>query len=88
MAACAKVHESKSSEDMKAEDDSETETNSGVAFPGESIEPLTGAATTLEDDSLEDSVVTVEVIRGNDSFAFTFKKNQRIIIGKCEFCTQ
>ena len=72
---------------MKSEEDSETEVNSGVNFPGDSLEPLIGAATTLEDDSLEDSVITVEVIRGNDPFAFTYKKNQRVFIGKCEFCT-
>ena len=47
---------------MKTDDDPETEVNSGVAFPGDSLEPLLGAATTLEDDSLEESIVTVEVL--------------------------
>lgn len=88
MDACRKVHEQKSAEEAKMDVDSETETNSGVNFPGESLEPLLGAATTLEDDTLENSVVVVEVRKNGAPFAFTFKKNQRIIIGKCEMCSQ
>jgi hypothetical protein len=33
-------------------EDSEVETNSGVEFPGESLEPLIGVATNLEDEEL------------------------------------
>jgi ubiquitin C-terminal hydrolase len=43
----------------------------------------------LEDDTLDGSVVVIE-LRDNASlgFAFKFLKGQRIHIGKCEFCTQ
>jgi hypothetical protein len=76
--ACAKVSEQKNNEEMKSEnggEESETEYNSGVPFPGDSLEPLLGAATNLEDDSLEDSVLVVEVVTNNTPFAFSFKKN-------------
>jgi len=56
------------------EDESETETNSGVEFPGESIEPILGAATNLEDDTLEDSTLVVEVSEENFPFAFKYRR--------------
>ena len=65
----------------------EVEENSGVSFPGESLEPFLLTASTLEDDTLENSHVIVEV-KDSGSFSFKFKKNERIYIGKCEFCTQ
>lgn len=44
-------------------------------FPGESIESIIGSSGTLEDDTLEDSVLVVEYKEQNSPFAFTFKKN-------------
>lgn len=66
--------------------DPDLEVNSGIEFPGESLEPFILTASTLEDDTLENSHVIVEV-NDSGSFAFKFTKNQRIYIGKCEFCT-
>ena len=45
------------------------------------------ASTTVEDDTLDDAVLVLEVkLNPESSFAFSFLKNQRIVIGKCEFC--
>jgi hypothetical protein len=50
--------------------------NSGVTFPGESIEPILGAATNLEDDTLDESYLVVEIKPDPDTpFAFSFKNN-------------
>ena len=47
-----------------------------VDFPGESIEPILGAATTLEDDTLDESYLVVEVKSDPDTpFVFTFNSN-------------
>lgn len=39
----------------------EIEVNSGVEFPGETLEPFASTPQTLEDDTLEGAVVIVEV---------------------------
>ena len=71
-----------------ASQDPDVEVNSGVEFPGESLEPFISTASTLEDDTLENSHVIVEIKDvATGQFAFKFIKNQRIYIGKCEFCT-
>jgi hypothetical protein len=65
--------------------------NSGVQFPGESLEPLLTIPTNLEDDTMDESSgLVVEYVLNPDQqpFAFQFKKNQRVLIGKCEFCNQ
>jgi hypothetical protein len=68
--------------------DTDLENNSGIEFPGETLEPFINTSQTLEDDTLESAVVVVEVRDVPSSgFAFKFLKNQRIYIGKCEFCT-
>ena len=73
---------------MDSTNNPDLEYNSGVEFPGESIEPI--LTISLEDDILYESCLIVEV---NDDpvanrFAFQFVKNQRMYIGKCEFCSQ
>ncbi len=73
----------------ESQKDPDLELNSGVEFPGETLEPFISTSQTLEDDTLESSVVVVEVRDNlNQGFAFKYLKNQRIYIGKCEFCTQ
>jgi len=68
--------------------DPDLEQNSNVEFPGESLEPFLSTASTLEDDTLENSYIIVELRdTAEKGFAFRFMKNQRIYIGKCEFCT-
>ena len=37
---------------MKGEEDENLELNSGVEFPGDSLEPILGAATNIADDNL------------------------------------
>jgi hypothetical protein len=41
--------------------DPDLEVNSGVEFPGETLEPFISTSQNLEDDTLESSVVVVEV---------------------------
>lgn len=54
----------------------EYEENSGVEFPGESLEPFISIPQTLEDDTLEQSHVVVEVKESfAKDFAFRFLKN-------------
>ena len=60
------------------------EENSGVDGPGVSMEPLVGTSITLEEKDLSDKVMIVEV--GTPQFAFRFKKQDRVHVGKCEFC--
>ena len=71
---------------MKEEDEN-LEINSGVEFPGDSLEPILGAATTVSDETLSEAMLVVEVADGVSPFAFRFIRNQRVIIGKCEYCT-
>ena len=48
-----------------------------------------GIPTTLEDDTFEEACLVVEFkLNPESSFAFSFLKNQRVIVGKCEFCNQ
>lgn len=56
---------------MTDESDPELEENSGVDFPGESLEPFLKTAQTLEDDTLEAAHLVVEY-KDRDSFAFKF----------------
>lgn len=57
-------------------DDHDLEKNSGVVFPGESIEPMLGAATNIGDDTLEDAILVVEYTESKEeAFAFQFLKN-------------
>jgi hypothetical protein len=47
------------------------EKNSGIAFPGESLEPILGAATNIGDDTLDEAVLVVEV-KPNKTSPFAF----------------
>jgi hypothetical protein len=52
------------------------EKNSGIIFPGESLEPILGAATNVGDDTLEEAILVVECVASKeDKFAFSFLKN-------------
>lgn len=74
--------------EVDSTNDEDLEYNSGVEFPGNTLEPYYATPQNLEDDTLNDAVVIVE-FREKDhlKFAFQYRKNQRIFIGKCEFCT-
>ena len=59
---------------VDATNDPDLEINSGVEFPGDSLEPFTMTASVLEDDTLENSFVIIEV-KDTSSFSFSFQKN-------------
>jgi hypothetical protein len=63
-----KVHtqEGVTKEDTK---DENVEENSGVDFPGESVEPFLLCGTTVNDDILDNCILAVEV-KNEDKFAF------------------
>ena len=48
------------------------EVNSNIEFPGETLEPFISTSQTLEDDTLDGSVVVVEV-RDDAALGFAFK---------------
>lgn len=48
------------------------ERNTGVEFPGQSLEPLIGTQLTLEEKEFQNEVVFVEY--GNPSFAYSYVK--------------
>lgn len=71
---------------MNGEQGEDTEVNSGVAFPGDSFEPVLNSGLRVPELPLEgDSVLVVE-FRANpkDKFAFRYKK-ETLVIGKCEW---
>ena len=68
--ACQQISQRDSMEDVENSNDPDLELNSGVEFPGESLEPYT-TAQNLEDDTLEDSYVIVEV-RESEHLSFAF----------------
>ena len=89
--ACEKIT-GRSEEEIKEDEnkmvvDSDFENNSGVAFPGDSLEPMLGVNSNLEDDTFEDSGLIIEYkLNPDSSFAFSFQRNQRIYVGKCDNC--
>lgn len=58
-------------EDVENNNDQDLELNSGVEFPGESLEPYLSTGQNLENDTLEDSYVIVEV-RESEHLSFAF----------------
>jgi hypothetical protein len=86
--ACLDISKASSDQPMSSDTDEDIEPNSGVEFPGESLEPYISTSSVLEDDTMLDGVIVVEFRESvHEKFAFQFRKNQRIYIGKCEFCT-
>lgn len=65
------------------------EHNSGVEFPGQSMEPLLNAALRVHQINLNKSQNIVVEYREDPSqqFAFKFKKGEKLVIGVCEWCT-
>lgn len=61
------------------------EMNSGVEFPGESLEPMVGSSLTFEDKDFNQEIIVVEV--ATPKFAYKYEKQERLQIGPCEFCT-
>jgi len=61
-----------------------SEENSGVEPPGQSLEPLVGSMITLEDKDFSNCLVFVEIAAPD--FVFKFRKQAKVVVGKCEFC--
>ena len=61
-----------------------SEENSGVAFPGNSMEPYVGSSLTIDDHDFHNEVVIVEI--SSPKFAFKYEDKGRVQIGNCEFC--
>lgn len=65
----------------------EVEVNSGVEFPGESVEPYVGTSLNFADREFsEEECIVIEI--GTTKFAYKYQEQERIHIGECEFCTQ
>lgn len=61
---------------QNGQQDENLEMNTGVEFPGESLEPLIGAPITLDDDALDESILVIEYkLKKESPFAFKFLKN-------------
>mmetsp|Transcript_23219 Transcript_23219/g.17654 ORF Transcript_23219/g.17654 Transcript_23219/m.17654 type:complete len:183 (+) Transcript_23219:518-1066(+) len=74
---------------LSEQNNPDLEINSGVEFPGDSVEPLIGTSTVMEDETFEEAKLVIEFrLNPNSGFAFAFLKNQRVFVGKCEFCNQ
>jgi hypothetical protein len=68
----------------------QVELNSGVEFPGQSLEPLLNSGLRLKDIRClsEKSLIVVEFKeKADDSFAFKFRKGEKVSIGICEWCS-
>ena len=63
-----------------------SEENSGVEFPGSSLEPYVGSSLTMEDHDFQNEVVIIEI--SSPKFAFKYEDKGRVQIGQCEFCNQ
>lgn len=63
----------------------DVEENSGVDFPGDTIETLIGSLLTFESKKPEDTIIFTEI--GTPNFQYKYKKEERAFIGVCEWCT-
>jgi hypothetical protein len=69
---------------MKDDSTAGTELNTGVSCPGISLEPCVGTSLTLEEKEFHSQKIMVEI--GTPDFAYSYKKQDRLTVGKCEFC--
>lgn len=65
--------------------ESQKETNSGVKFPGTSLEPLVGTQMNFTENNFHGQVVFVEV--ASPRFAYEYEKQERVYVGQCEWCS-
>jgi hypothetical protein len=81
-----------SDEEMKSDGEEteavETEVNSGVQFPGETVENFIGSNYKLCDDNFFGETKIFAEVRDSEQspYFFTFKKEERVFVGQCEFC--
>ena len=65
-----------------------TEINSGVEFPGQSMEPLLNAALRVHQINLNknQNIIVEYREKASQQFSFKFKKGEKLVIGQCEWC--
>jgi hypothetical protein len=63
----------------------DVEENSGVEFPGETLEHVIGTSLTFESKMSEDTIIFCEI--GIPNFQYKLKKEERAFVGVCEWCT-
>ena len=56
-----------------------------MTCPGKSLEPFVGSNMTLKDKTFVNEYILVEIA---SSFAYRFEKQERVVIGSCEWCNQ
>ena len=64
----------------------QSEENSGVEFPGTSLEPFIGTSLNISDHEFHQVVVIVEVHSPSTGFAYKYKDTGRAFVGQCEWC--
>ena len=66
------------------------EMNSGIDFPGQSLQPLLASGLRMSMlNTNNNSHIVIEFREGqDDTFAFKFNKNEKLVIGVCEYCNK
>ena len=65
------------------------EENSGVDFPGQSLEPLLNSALRMNMLNNNNTNIVVEFRESKTGkFAFKYNKNEKLVIGVCEYCNK
>ena len=65
-----------SSDDISFLEERKSEENSGVEFPGTSLEPYVGSSLTMEDHDFDNKVVIVEI--SSPKFAYKYEDKGRV----------
>ena len=66
--------------------DADAEVNSGVEFPGDSLEQYIGTSLTFEERNFANEAFIAEVAAPN--FVYKYQKAERAHVGQCEWCNQ
>lgn len=62
-----------------SEEENKEEQNSGITFPGYSVEPYVGSALTINDHDFTNEVIVVEI--SSPRFAYKYEDTGRVYIG-------
>jgi hypothetical protein len=64
---------------QETQENEDVERNTGVEFPGQSLEPLVGTNMTVDEKEFKEEVVFVEY--GHPGFTYQYMKQDRVVIG-------
>lgn len=72
----------------ESEEKVQVEVNSGVKFPGETLENFVGSAFKLADETYDSETKLFVELRESEAspFFFSFRKEAKIFLGQCEYC--